>query len=784
MPIEINPGVSSKTFTIVYHKTSSSSISDLTGTTWVINDTFSIMPSGYPMNGETGNTDRLYINFISNSNTYSSIEWGDGDVAPSEYNGVVRYYIQSSPTVAWGGSWKNRVYRTIEIIGGTDATNANLISWLQANAVQLPGTDLTGTKWVINSTIIDDDIGDCFKNYQIQFNSNNNSFYYFRPYKYSSTKELYYGLLTQGSEIKVYDFNNQGWTNQAYRTIEALGGTDATNIDLIRWLSVNAVKSSDGLKDTTWQLNTNITNTVPNGSDSQQLLFDFYCDITTSNMSDMCPFVQGEYISPFSTWQELVVQLPGLLEAFGATNVSSTLDATSVSNTCRISAIDCEFWGNSEDGYRFAPNRGWGAEYPNITGRISFTLDGNDCNFNFLELVEAIGSYAAPLFDISTDIYTLGDGFPFEGLRTLNITGGKDVTNSILIAWLEANATQIIEPTGHTLTYSGDLSSYLDVKVNNISVSSGTTINNGDKVEVYLDNSYPNYELLVNGEEITKSNIAILKKDISIEVNEIILPYLTFSSPNSFTLNIVDNKKYWDGTLEYSTDTENWSTWDGTTVLSSTQSGATKYLFVRGSNNTYITGISASSSIAHWVLTGSNISCNGNIETLLDYQTVLNGNHPTMAEDCYAHMFRACISLTTAPNLPTTTLVSSCYSCMFYGCTSLTTAPELPATALTGGCYYQMFYGCTSLTNPAKMAGGTTQASSSLNCCFYMYYNCTSLNIYTSSSGHTAFYKAITYSSNISSSNYQSSYRMFYNCKLNGSTTTTNYFTAGTQYYY
>lgn len=34
-------------------------------------------------------------------------------------------------------------------------------------------------------------------------------------------------------------------------------------------------------------------------------------------------------------------------------------------------------------------------------------------------------------------------------------------------------------------------------------------------------------------------------------------PYLTFSSPNSFTIGVIDNTKYWNGTLEYSIDTIN-----------------------------------------------------------------------------------------------------------------------------------------------------------------------------------------------------------------------------------
>ena len=105
-------------------------------------------------------------------------------------------------------------------------------------------------------------------------------------------------------------------------------------------------------------------------------------------------------------------------------------------------------------------------------------------------------------------------------------------------------------------------------------------------------------------------------------------PYLTFKSPSSFTLAVNDTTKHWDGTLEYSTDASTWSTWDGTTTLSSTTSGSSNVLYLRGTGNTRITG---SSSNYKWVLNGNNIKCSGNIENLLDYATVTSGNHPTMA---------------------------------------------------------------------------------------------------------------------------------------------------------
>ena len=196
--------------------------------------------------------------------------------------------------------------------------------------------------------------------------------------------------------------------------------------------------------------------------------------------------------------------------------------------------------------------------------------------------------------------------------------------------------------------------------------------------------------------------------------------YLTFNSPSSFTLKVNDTTKHWNGTLEYSTDTSNWSTWDGTTTLSSATSGSDNVLYLRGTGNTVITGNNNS---YKWVLTGSDIACTGNIENLLDYATVESGNHPTMANYCYQYMFRDCTSLTRAPALSATTLSTYCYSNMFQGCTGLTQAPALPATTLADDCYNDMFYGCSSLTQAPALPATTLK-----NYCYQsMFRACTSL---------------------------------------------------------
>ena len=192
---------------------------------------------------------------------------------------------------------------------------------------------------------------------------------------------------------------------------------------------------------------------------------------------------------------------------------------------------------------------------------------------------------------------------------------------------------------------------------------------------------------------------------------------LTFSSPNNFTLAVGDARKHWDGTLEYSTNKNTWTTWDGTTTLSSATSGSNNVLYLRGTGNTVITG---NSTDYGWVLTGSDISCIGNIEILLDYATVDSGNHPTMATYCYYGMFNDCTALTQAPVLPATTLTEGCYYYMFQNCGSLTKAPDLPVTTLAAYCYYGMFNGCSSLTQAPTLPATTL----SPYCYYNMFRNC------------------------------------------------------------
>ena len=191
--------------------------------------------------------------------------------------------------------------------------------------------------------------------------------------------------------------------------------------------------------------------------------------------------------------------------------------------------------------------------------------------------------------------------------------------------------------------------------------------------------------------------------------------------------------KEWDGTVEYSTDHNTWTAWDGTAISSSN-----KKLYLRGSGNTTF----YTSDGAQFALS-ARAGCIGNLNTLLEYN-----NPPTsLTRRCYRYMFYNCANLTTAPALPATTLADSCYQYMFLFCTNLKTAPALPATTLATYCYSTMFKGCTSLkTAPALPA--TTLAT---YCYDNMFNGCTSLKVSSAQTGTYQYAWRIPTSGTISS---------------------------------
>lgn len=107
-------------------------------------------------------------------------------------------------------------------------------------------TDLTNTTWILNNDLSSATyIGIVY----IDFTSNNTTFNRIDTDEIESDGLLVYGATN--TRITVYNSFNNGWVEQAYRTIEITGGTDATNSTLISWLEANATQQVEPTSSTT-----------------------------------------------------------------------------------------------------------------------------------------------------------------------------------------------------------------------------------------------------------------------------------------------------------------------------------------------------------------------------------------------------------------------------------------------------------------------------------------------------------------------------------------------------
>lgn len=189
-------------------------------------------------------------------------------------------------------------------------------------------------------------------------------------------------------------------------------------------------------------------------------------------------------------------------------------------------------------------------------------------------------------------------------------------------------------------------------------------------------------------------------------------------------------RNVWDGEMQY-TNGHDWKTWNSEKI----QAGKLNdkyYLYIRGINNHMVTDEHDEDlGYANWELTGSSISCNGNIEKLLDWQTVQAGNHPEMWSSCFEDMFKACNALISAPDLPAIDLADRCYKGMFAFCRNFVTAPLLPATTLKDACYQFMFSGCSSLATVHRLPATDLPYS----CYDRMYDGCKKIKLSTEKTG-------------------------------------------------
>ena len=157
-----------------------------------------------------------------------------------------------------------------------------------------------------------------------------------------------------------------------------------------------------------------------------------------------------------------------------------------------------------------------------------------------------------------------------------------------------------------------------------------------------------------------------------------------------------------NGTLEYSTDKTNWTSFSSSTTVHAVYSNSLKQyvVYYRGKSNTQLSGQSEAGGFA-LESSSSNLSyvkVIGDINCLLDYSVVAIGNTPQYDNYCFYCLFRDCYLITECEfTLPERTVPHYAYAYMFQGCDRLTKPPVIGAKTVGEYGMYSMFYGCTSL---------------------------------------------------------------------------------------
>ncbi len=281
------------------------------------------------------------------------------------------------------------------------------------------------------------------------------------------------------------------------------------------------------------------------------------------------------------------------------------------------------------------------------------------------------------------------------------------------------------------------------------------------------------YQLTVGKNKVVVNGITVKDWTTDKTINDVAKlddrPYLTFTAEGAQKFMMTVESGYTISGLEYSL---NGGEWNKVVAGEGVDFGGTNSTLRLRGTNPKGTAESFSDYSTITFIDASEVTCKGDIRTLLDYRnyataatnqarfcylfknckalttapdlpaTVLADycyygmfdmcenlvNAPalpaeTLAGYCYTGMFQACTNLETPPTLPAKTLKDHCYSSMFWGCENLKTAPVLPAETLTPACYNTMFLSCTKLKTAPQLPATTLAV-----CCYQqMFYGCTSL---------------------------------------------------------
>ena len=615
----------------------------------------------------------------------------------------------------------------------------------------------------------------------------------------------YYWMFQYCSKIKL-SATQTGEYQIPYRIpTEGTGTAPGTNTLTLMFGSTGGTFTGTPVINTTYYLSSTNTIAYPYITLSSSSNFSLKVKNETKNWNGTIEYSTNGYV--WTIWDGTTTLNSGLLNGkqqlllrgknnTTLTNINSAINDTNINTNWEITGsnisidgnlidlLDCTNTITSINPYCFYGLFKDNSSLIDITQLISLDTLTNYCySYMFENCTNLLKTIDLPVEELTTGCYK---GM-FKGCTKLGTI--SNLTSSTLAESCYANmfedCSSIIEPIELNATVLPNYCYEAMFKGTSVNISS-SDINNYTKIYKIpsnttatsvginaLSNMFTNTQGTFVGSPNANTNYYLYEDT-----------YFNITSPTNFTLCTRNNSKNWTGTLEYSTDKQNWYEWVGTTVLSKEYNNK-HIIFLRGTNNVRLQSITSVTSSGtgdssyfpdSWIFNGNNISLNGSIATLLDYTSppieltssytksfsylfkyntslisIKNLKFPftilaqdcferlflgcsnlidvpvleatTLASSCYRSMFEGCTKIITAPALPATTLAGSCYSYMFYGCTSLASAPILSANELTNSCYSYMFYGCTALTTPPALPA-TTIAS---NCYYYMFANCTAL---------------------------------------------------------
>ena len=209
-------------------------ITDLTGYTWTAKSVITTPGSAITYNFN-------FTNFEGgNYRNYIGLELDNNQVSWRYEEGGKIYLNYTFGSVEGVKRWYESRYRVINITGGADSTNIELINWLSKNgSFSLTTTDLTGFRWDAKSTINFTTLygGD---NYNYYFNldfydSSSANYIKIKMYSYTNNESIRY-YLNESDSNQVY---SGSWNVQSAKSIIITGGADSTNGMLIQFLYLN-----------------------------------------------------------------------------------------------------------------------------------------------------------------------------------------------------------------------------------------------------------------------------------------------------------------------------------------------------------------------------------------------------------------------------------------------------------------------------------------------------------------------------------------------------------------